>query len=169
MSFDVIAFAAHPDDLEVSMGGTAAKLAASGLRVLFVDLTDGEPARYAPSGVRRDQAMKAADILGVERRILEEHDRLLQDSIAVRLAVARLIRLHRPRLVFGTQGNGVHPDHLVVTDIVTNGVFYARLPNWDRVDGGAVLADTDPHQIDRLFSHGAEWSGPGRILILRSM
>jgi N-acetylglucosamine malate deacetylase 1 len=151
MSFDVIAFGAHPDDLEVSMGGTAAKLAASGFRVLFVDLTDGEPARYAPSGVRREQAVKAANILGVERLILEEHDRLLQDSIAVRLVVARLIRLHRPRLVFGTQGDGVHPDHRAATDIVTNGVFYARLPNWDRVEGGAVLADTEAHEIDRLF------------------
>ena len=72
MSFDVIAFGAHPDDLEVSMGGTAAKLTASGLRVLFVDLTNGEPARYAPSGVRREQAVKAANMLGVERLILEE-------------------------------------------------------------------------------------------------
>ncbi len=53
MAFDVIAFAAHPDDLEVSMGGTALKLVAAGLRVLFVDLTDGEPARYAPEGVQR--------------------------------------------------------------------------------------------------------------------
>jgi LmbE family N-acetylglucosaminyl deacetylase len=47
MSFDVIAFGAHPDDLEVSMGGTAVKLVAAGLDTLFVDLTDGEPARYA--------------------------------------------------------------------------------------------------------------------------
>lgn len=151
MAFDVIAFAAHPDDLEVSMGGTAARLVASGLRILFVDLTDGEPARYAPSGVRGEQAVKAAGILGVERLILEEHDRLLQDSIATRMAVARLIRLHRPRMVFGTQGDGVHPDHRALTDIVINGVFYARLPKWDQVDGGAVLADTDPHEIDRLF------------------
>ena len=151
MSFDVIAFAAHPDDLEVSMGGAAAKLVASGLRVLFVDLTDGEPARYAPAGVRREQAGRAAKILGVERLILENQDRLLQDSIAVRMSVARLIRLHRPRLVFGTQGDGVHPDHHALTEIVTNGVFYARLPNWDRVEGGAVLTDTEPHEIDRLF------------------
>ena len=133
------------------MGGTAAKLVASGLRVLFVDLTDGEPARYAPAGVRREQAVRAAKILGVERLILENQDRLLQDSIAVRMSVARLIRLHRPRLVFGTQGDGVHPDHHALTEIVTNGVFYARLPNWDRMEGGAVLTDTEPHEIDRLF------------------
>jgi len=151
MSFDVIAFGAHPDDLEVSMGGTASKLVAAGLRVLFVDLTDGEPARYAPAGIRRENAARAAGILGVERLILDERDRLLQDSVALRLTVAHLIRTHRPSLVFGTQGDGVHPDHRALTDIVVNSVFYARLPNWERVDGGEVLAGTDPHEIDRLF------------------
>ena len=71
--------------------------------MLFVDLTNGEPARYAPSGVRREHAARAADILGVERLILDERDGLLQDSIALRLTVARLIRTHRPRMVFGTR------------------------------------------------------------------
>jgi N-acetylglucosamine malate deacetylase 1 len=151
MTFDVIAFGAHPDDLEVSMGGTASKLVAAGLRVLFVDLTDGEPARYAPSGDRGKNAARAAEILGVQRLILEERDRLLQDSVALRLTVASLIRMHRPRFVFGTQGDGVHPDHSALTDIVVNGVFYARLPNWERVDGGELLAGTEPHEIDRLF------------------
>jgi N-acetylglucosamine malate deacetylase 1 len=151
MRFDVIAFGAHPDDLEVSMGGTASKLVAAGLRVLFVDMTDGEPARYAPEGIRRNNATRAAEILGVERTILGEHDRLLQDSVASRLTVARLIRIHRPRFVFGTQGDGVHPDHRAITDIVVNGVFYARLPNWERVAGGEALAGTEPHEIDRFF------------------
>jgi LmbE family N-acetylglucosaminyl deacetylase len=151
MACDAIAFAAHPDDLEVSMGGTAAKLVAAGLRVLFVDFTDGEPARYAGPGVRREQAHCAARTLGVERLILGGQDRLLTDSIENRMQVALLIRQHRPRLVFGTQGDGVHPDHRALTDIVVNGVFYARLPNWDRVEGGAALEGTDPHEIDRLF------------------
>jgi N-acetylglucosamine malate deacetylase 1 len=57
---DILAFGAHPDDLEVAMGGTTAKLARQGLRVLFVDLTDGEPARYAQPHVRREQAVQAA-------------------------------------------------------------------------------------------------------------
>jgi LmbE family N-acetylglucosaminyl deacetylase len=151
MAYDVIAFGAHPDDLEVSMGGTAAKLVAAGLRVLFVDLTDGEPARYAPAGVRREQAQYAARILAVDRLVLSGSDRLLVDSVEQRMAVALLLREHRPRIVFGTQGDGVHPDHRALTDIVVNGVFYARLPNWDRVEGGAGLIGTDPHEVDRLF------------------
>jgi N-acetylglucosamine malate deacetylase 1 len=149
--YDILAFGAHPDDLEVAMGGTAAKLAAQGLRVLFIDLTDGEPARYAEPYVRREQAMRAATTLGVERLVLDGHDRLLTDSVLARMTVARLIRSHRPRFVFGTEGGGVHPDHRALTDIVVHGVFYARLPNWDRVDGGAALDGTEPHEIDRLF------------------
>jgi bacillithiol biosynthesis deacetylase BshB1 len=151
MAYDILAFGAHPDDLEVAMGGTAAKLAAQGLRVLFVDLTDGEPARYAEPQVRREQAMRAATILGVERLVLDAHDRLLTDSLPARMTVARLIRTHRPRIVFGTEGAGVHPDHRALTDIVVHGVFYARLPKWDRVDGGAALDGTDPHEVDRLL------------------
>ena len=150
-AYDVLALGAHPDDLEVAMGGTAAKLAKQGLRVLFVDLTDGEPARYAQPNVRREQAVRAAATLGVDRLVLNGRDRLLTDSLEVRLAVARLIRSHRPRVVFGTAGDGVHPDHRALTDIVVNGVFYARLPNWDRVEGGNTLDGTDPHEVERLF------------------
>lgn len=68
--YDVIAFGAHPDDLEVVMGGTSAKLVRKGLSVLFVDLCEGEPARHAGRGERHVQAIKAAGILGVERTTL---------------------------------------------------------------------------------------------------
>lgn len=149
--YDVLAFAAHPDDLEAVMGGTAAKLADKGRSLLFVDLCDGEPARYGERGERAEQATKAASILGVHRYTLPLRDRLIRDTIGARLAVARLIRIHRPRLVFTTAGSGVHPDHHAVTDIVVNGVFYARLPKWDHVPEGEVLAGTDPHEIQRLF------------------
>jgi N-acetylglucosamine malate deacetylase 1 len=150
-NFDVVAIGAHPDDLEVVMGGTAAILARGGLRVLFVDLCEGEPARHAARGVRQAQALQAAAILGIERTTLTLADRLVRDSIEARLAVARLVRIHRPRVVFTTLGAGVHPDHAAVTDIVAGGVFYARLPKWDEVPGGEALAGTEPHEIERLF------------------
>lgn len=149
--YDVVAFGAHPDDLEVVLGGTAAKFVRSGMTVLFVDLCDGEPARHASRGIRERQAEQAAGILGVRRVTLPLHDRLIRDSPEARLAVARLIRTHKPRLVFTTAGAGVHPDHAAVTDIVVNGVFYARLPKWNEVAGGDVLDLTEPHEIERLF------------------
>lgn len=149
--YDVLAFGAHPDDLEVVMGGTAAKLAARGRKILFVDLCDGEPARHADFGARRSQGERAATILGVDRATLALRDRLILDTPEARVAVARLVRLHRPRTVMTTAGSGVHPDHKAVTDIVVNGVFYARLPKWRDIPAGSELADTEPHEIDRLF------------------
>jgi N-acetylglucosamine malate deacetylase 1 len=150
-TYDVLAIAAHPDDVEVSLGGTIALLTARGRRVLLVDLTDGEPTRHAARGVRRQEAARAAAILGADRIVLGFQDRLLEDTIAARVAVAQLIRRHRPRIVFSTLGSGVHPDHQAATDIVVNGVFYARLTKWDEVPGGEALAGSEPHEIDRLF------------------
>jgi LmbE family N-acetylglucosaminyl deacetylase len=149
--YDVLAFGAHPDDLEAVMGGTAAKLAAKGRSILFVDLCDGEPTRHGEHGERAEQAIRAASILGVERCTLSLRDRLIRDTTEARLAVARLIRIHKPHLVFTTAGSGVHPDHQAVTDIVVNGIFYARLPKWDAVPEGDALAGTSPHEISRLF------------------
>jgi LmbE family N-acetylglucosaminyl deacetylase len=150
-SFDVIAFGAHPDDIEAVMGGTLAKLADKGRSVLIVDLCDGEPARHAARGERARQAARAAQILGVERTTLCLRDRLIEDTIPARLAVARLIRMHKPAMVFTTLGSGVHPDHRAVTDIVVNGVFYSRLPKWDEIPGGELLEGTEAHEIQRLF------------------
>jgi N-acetylglucosamine malate deacetylase 1 len=150
-TYDVLAVGAHPDDLEVVMGGTILKLVKKGLSVLLVDLCAGEPARHGAPGERQNQALKAAQILGVARTTLPLQDRLIADSIETRLQVARLIRQHRPQFVFTTSGSGVHPDHKATTDIVIGGAFYARLPKWNEVGGGQHLKDTQPHEISRLF------------------
>lgn len=149
--YDVMAVGAHPDDVEVFMGGTLAKLSAGGQSVLLVDLCSGEPTRHAPRGARADQARRAAEILGADRITLAFQDRMIQDTPECRVAVAEQIRRYRPRIVFTSEGCGVHPDHKAVTDIVTHAVFYARLPKWDEVPGGELLAATLPHEIERLF------------------
>ena len=149
--YDVLAIGAHPDDIEVIMGGTIAKSVSKGFTALLVDLCPGEPARHAPAGVRGQQAARAAELLGADRITLGFQDRMIRDTPECRLAVAKLIREHRPRFVFTSEGSGVHPDHKAVTDIVANAVFYARLPKWDEVPGGDALAGTVPHEIERLF------------------
>jgi N-acetylglucosamine malate deacetylase 1 len=151
MAYDMLIIAAHPDDAEVQMGGTIAKLSRAGHRILIVDLCDGEPADYAPLGTRREQALRAAHLLGADRVFLDRQDRFIIDDIPTRLALAHLIREHRPNLVFGTTGACIHPDHAAVNPLVTAAVFYARLKNWERVPGGETLADTEPWEIQRLF------------------
>ncbi len=151
MAYDFLVIAAHPDDAEVQMGGTIAKLAKMGRRALIVDLCDGEPADYSEPGIRREQALSAAALLGADREFLGGQDRFIVDNIPTRLAIARLIRQHRPGMVFGTTGACIHPDHMAVDPLVTAAVFYARLKNWARVPGGEILADTEPWEIHRLF------------------
>lgn len=151
MSYDLLVVAAHPDDAEVQMGGTLAKLTRAGQRALIVDLCDGEPADFAPPGVRREQALRAAHILGADRVILDQQDRFITDNLPTRLTLARLVRAHRPQMVFATTDACVHPDHASVEALVTAAVFYARLKNWDRVPGGEALSGTEPWEIKRLF------------------
>ena len=100
MVYDVIIFSAHPDDAEVQMGGTIALLTGQGMRVLLVDLCDGEPSDFAEPGVRAAQAHRAAAHLGADRIFLDAQDRFIADTPDLRVTLARLIREHRPRLVF---------------------------------------------------------------------
>ena len=151
MAYDLVVVAAHPDDAEVQMGGTLAKLTRAGKRALIVDLCDGEPADYAPAGVRREQALRAAQILGADRLFLNQQDRFITDNIPSRLAVAQVIREHRPRIVFATTDACIHPDHASVEALTNAAVFYSRLRNWDRVPGGESLGNTQPWVVDRLF------------------
>ncbi len=151
MTYDLMVNAAHPNVAGVQMGGTPAKLAQSGQRALIVDLCDGEPSDHAQRGVRREQAMHATQILGADRLFLDQQDRFVTDNITTRLTLADLIRQHQPRMVFGTTGACIYPDHAAVNPLVTAAVFYARLDHWDRVPGGEVLADTAPWIVSRLF------------------
>ncbi len=142
---------AHPDDAETQMGGTLAKLADAGQRILVVDLTRGEPSDFAPRGERAHQAAAAARILGVERLTLEHQDRLLTDDQATRLQVAAVIREHRPSWVYAIGEACVHPDHVAAASIARAAVFLARLGRWNEVAGGEHLTAQDPWAVDRIF------------------
>jgi len=151
MAYDVMIISAHPDDAEVQMGGTIALLTEQGMKVLLVDLCDGEPSDFAAPGVRAEQARRAAAHLGAARIFLDGQDRFISDTPEVRVKVARLIREHQPRLVFATTDACIHPDHAAVGGLASAAVFYARLSHWERVPGGTVLAESRPWVVERLF------------------
>ena len=151
MSYDALVITAHPDDAETQMGGTLAKLAEGGQRILLVDLTEGEPSDFAPRGERARQAAEAARILGVERLTLGHQDRFLADDQGLRLEVAALIREHRPRTVYAIGEACVHPDHVAAAGIARAAVFLARLGRWEDVPGGEQLASQSRWMVNRLF------------------
>ena len=132
---DVIAVGAHPDDVEIGVGGTLAKLVRQGYRVGIVDLTDGEPTPGSPGPeVRLKEAARAAEILGVHvRETLELPNRRLFDSFEARVALAIVFRRYRPRIVLGLADKTpmASPDHWQAMQITDAGVFYSRLTKWD--------------------------------------
>lgn len=134
-TLDVIAVGAHPDDVEIAVGGTLATLVQQGYRVGIVDLTDGEPTPGSPGPeVRLAEAREAARILGVHvRHTLELPNRRLFDSFEARVLLARLFRRYRPQLVLGIADKTplASPDHWQAMQITDAAVFYSRLTKWD--------------------------------------
>ena len=145
---DVIAVGAHPDDVEIACSGTLAKLAQQGHNVGIIDLTDGEPTPLSPSPeVRRAEAQKAAEMLGVKLRIiLDMPNRKLFDSFEARVTLATEFRKYRPRVIigFGDKTPMASPDHWQAMQITDAAVFYARLTKWDD-----QFDNTLPHIISR--------------------
>ena len=137
---DVIAVGAHPDDVEIAIGGTLASLVRQGYRVGIVDLTDGEPTPGSPGPeVRLAEAKKAAEILGVQvRETLELPNRRLFDCFAARVELAKVFRRYRPKIVLGIAGKTpmASPDHWQAAQITDAGVFYSRLTKLDDYFGG---------------------------------
>jgi len=132
---DVVAVGAHPDDVEIAVGGLLATLVTQGYRVGIIDLTDGEPTPGSPGpDVRMAEAAQAAEILGVQvRTTLDLPNRRLFDSFEARVALAKEFRRYRPRIVLGIAGKtpGASPDHWQAMQITDAGVFYSRLSKWD--------------------------------------
>jgi bacillithiol biosynthesis deacetylase BshB1 len=142
---DVIAVGAHPDDVEIAIGGTIASLARQGYRVGIVDLTDGEPTPGSPGPeVRLEEARTAAEILGAVVRVtLDLPNRKLFDCFEARVELAKVFRRYRPRLVLGIAGKTpmASPDHWQASQITDAGIFYSRLSKWDdQFDGLPVHA-----------------------------
>lgn len=132
---DVIAVGAHPDDVEIAVGGLLARLVQQGHRVGIVDLTDGEPTPGSPGPhVRLEEARTAAEILGVQvREQLDLPNRKLFDNYEARVALAKVFRRYRPRVVMGISGKTptASPDHWQAMQITDAAVFYSRLTKWD--------------------------------------
>jgi LmbE family N-acetylglucosaminyl deacetylase len=137
---DVIAVGAHPDDVEIAIGGTLARLSQQGYRVGIIDLTNGEPTPGSPSREHRlDEAKTAAKILGLHvRKTMTLPNRCLFDSFLARIELARLFRLYRPKIVLGIASKTpmASPDHWQAMQITDAAVFYSRLSKWDDEFGG---------------------------------
>lgn len=144
---DVVCIGAHPDDVEIGMGAAVYQMAIEGLRVVIVDLTDGEPTPFGTRERRLAEAAKAAAVLRAERFTLELPNRSLADTPDARKALATVLRELRPRIVVGPYPLDAHPDHVAAASVVLGGRFYAKLTKSD-IPGV-------PHFPERVYRYAA--------------
>jgi bacillithiol biosynthesis deacetylase BshB1 len=121
----------HPDDQELGMGGTIARLTQQGHDVLLLDMTNGEPTPHGDPDTRAKEAARAADILGVKRVTVDLPNRFVEHSIEARHKVAGVIRRHQADIVFTPYYEDAHPDHVATTRIVEDARFDAKLTKID--------------------------------------
>lgn len=112
MSIDILAVGAHPDDVDLTIGGTIAKLTARGRSVVILDLTRGEMGTRGTVEARAREAERAAEVLGIKERItLDLGDGILESNLESRRQVIEVIRDLQPALVLGPYWEDLHPDH----------------------------------------------------------
>jgi len=136
---DVLAIAAHRDDVEQTCGGTLLRMAARGLRTAILDLTRGESGTRGTAEDRAREAEEAARILGVGwRKALALPDGAIENTLPNRMEIARVLRLLRPRVVILPYWQARHPDHAIVGTLGYDACFLAGLK---KIDTGA-----EPHR-----------------------
>lgn len=129
---DVMIFSPHPDDAELAMGGTIAKLRAAGKTVALVDVTNGEPTPHGSIETRARETLEATAALGgLVRENLNLPNRWVEVTIPNRKLLAGAIRRHRPKLLFIPFPLDAHPDHLAVHDLALRARFDAKLTKTD--------------------------------------
>lgn len=128
MQLDVLAFGAHPDDVELFAGGTLAKMAALGHSTGIVDMSRGELGTRGTPALRKQEAEKAARILGVRMRTnLNLPDGSVPVTDEARLKVIRVLREYRPRIVLTHYWDDKHPDHVNTSRLVAEAVHHSGL------------------------------------------
>jgi len=132
MTLDLLAIAAHPDDAELTCGGTLALAVKQGYRVGILDLVAGEAGTRGSAGLRAKEAERAAAALGVHVRANAQlSDAHLHNTDETRRVVVEWIRHYRPSTVILPFPVGRHPDHRVASELGRDACFLAGLARYD--------------------------------------
>lgn len=129
----ILVIGAHPDDCEVTCGGTATLYRQAGHVVKFVSMTNGESGHHEISGdelisIRRAEAKAAADTVGIESEVLDFRDGQLQPTVEARNVLIRMIRQFNPDLVLTHRPNDYHPDHRYTSQLVCDAAYMVTVP-----------------------------------------
>ncbi|MCP4171049.1 MAG: bacillithiol biosynthesis deacetylase BshB1, partial [Fuerstiella sp.] len=124
--------APHPDDAEISVGGTVCLSLSQKLRVGVLELTSGEPTPHGTPELRREETKRATEILGLTwRHNLYLPNRSLQPTLEARRKLAEVFRSTRPRIVLAPYWQDAHPDHVAASSLCDDARFWSKLSRSD--------------------------------------
>lgn len=147
---DILAIGAHPDDIELACSGTLAKEISNGRTVGLLDLTHGELGTRGSGELRLQEAENARKILGAEFRVnLGFKDGFFQNDEAHQMAIIKVIREARPKLVFANALADRHPDHGRAGRLISTSCFLAGLI---RIETG----DLQAHRPDLVLHYNQD-------------
>ena len=148
MELDILAFGAHPDDVELACSGTVLKHIASGKKVGIMDLTRGELGTRGTPEIREREANEAAKILGVSiRENLGFADGFFVNDKTHQLAVINKIRKYRPAIVLANALSDRHPDHGRAAQLVATASFLAGLVSIETTENGQLQQPWRPKAV----------------------
>lgn len=125
---DILAFGAHPDDVECAVAGTILKHVALRKKIAIVDLTAGEMGSYGNPETRKAESAKAGKLMGITcREQLGLRDGAIMNNEANRLSVISIIRKYRPAIVLANALSDYHPDHGIAAKLVADAAFLSGL------------------------------------------
>jgi bacillithiol biosynthesis deacetylase BshB1 len=131
-TLDILVVAPHPDDAEISLGGTIAASIRQNLQVGVLDLTSGEPTPHGTLAIRAAETQRASELLGIKwRRNLGLPNRSLQPTLEHRRMLAEVIREAKPRVLIVPYWQDVHPDHVAASTLCDDARFWAKLSRSD--------------------------------------
>ena len=136
VKLDILAIGAHPDDVELSCGGTLIHHSKQGKKVGILDLTAGEMGTRGSADIRLKEAEQAAKIMGVDVRInLGLKDCFFQQTENELIQLIEIIRLFKPEIILGNSPKDRHPDHSKAAKLFSDASYYSGLlkiqTNWE--------------------------------------
>ena len=150
MKLDILAFGAHPDDVELSAGATLLKYTEEGKSIGIIDLTEGELGTRGDSVKRYEEAKAASDMLKLKiRKNLNLGDGFFEFSKENKIKIIELIRHYKPELVLANSLSDRHPDHGRAAKLVSEACYLSGLKKINTTYEGAAQEAFRP----RLLLH----------------
>lgn len=148
MKLDILAFGAHPDDVELTCGATVVKEIKNGKKVGIADLTRGELGSRGSAEIRAGESAKASEILGISvRENLGFKDGFFENNEEHQRKIISLIRQYRPEIVLATAIYDRHPDHARASGLISASAFLSGLIKIETTHNGQLQSAWRPKAV----------------------